>query len=122
MAEFLVVMDDYQVTGASVERATAGMDSAGLPVVDFVLDDDGARRLGGLTSTNVNRQLAIIVDGTIRAAPQIRAAISKFGRLRVTLPRLKLTNWSICSTPDPCPAGCGWSREEDHTANSNDAN
>ena len=56
-------------------------DSFGQPAVDFVLSEDGGRRFGELTGNNIDRQLAIVVDGRVQAAPTIRAQIGGSGQL-----------------------------------------
>ncbi len=45
-------------------------------VVSFTLDRVGAKRFGKATSTNIGRQLAIILDGKIISAPVIRDTIA----------------------------------------------
>ena len=45
-------------------------------VVSFTLDRVGAKRFGKATSTNIGRQLAIILDGKIVSAPVIRDTIA----------------------------------------------
>ena len=45
-------------------------------VVTFTLDRVGAKRFGKATSTNIGRQLAIILDGKIISAPVIRDTIA----------------------------------------------
>ncbi len=45
-------------------------------VVSFTLDRVGAKRFGKATSSNIGRQLAIILDGKIISAPVIRDTIS----------------------------------------------
>ena len=45
-------------------------------VVSFTLDRVGAKRFGKATSTNIGKQLAIILDGKIISAPTIRDTIA----------------------------------------------
>ncbi|MBD1167103.1 protein translocase subunit SecD [Pelagibacterales bacterium SAG-MED09] len=45
-------------------------------VVSFTLDRVGAKRFGKATSSNIGRQLAIVLDGKIVSAPVIRDTIS----------------------------------------------
>jgi preprotein translocase subunit SecD len=44
--------------------------------VDFKLDSRGAKQFGQLTTQNVGRQLAIVLDGSVESAPQIREPIT----------------------------------------------
>jgi SecD/SecF fusion protein len=47
----------------------------GEPVVNFKLDNEGARRFGDMTKHNVGRVLAIVLDDRVVTAPVIRSAI-----------------------------------------------
>lgn len=47
----------------------------GEPVVNFKLDNEGARRFGDMTKHNVGRVLAIVLDDKVVTAPVIRSAI-----------------------------------------------
>ena len=47
----------------------------GEPVVNFKLDNEGARRFGDMTKHNVGRALAIVLDDRVVTAPVIRSAI-----------------------------------------------
>lgn len=47
----------------------------GEPVVNFKLDNEGARRFGDMTKRNVGRVLAIVLDDKVVTAPVIRTAI-----------------------------------------------
>ncbi len=51
--------------------------------VDFVLDARGARLFGDATTQNVHRDLAIILDGIVQSAPEIREPITG-GRGQIT--------------------------------------
>lgn len=47
----------------------------GSPVVNFRLDDKGARLFGDMTRDNIGRPLAIVLDGEVITAPVIRSVI-----------------------------------------------
>jgi preprotein translocase subunit SecD len=51
--------------------------------VDFVFDARGAAAFGDATTRNVHRQLAIVLDGTVQSAPEIREPITG-GRGQIT--------------------------------------
>lgn len=48
---------------------------SGEPVVNFKLDQEGARAFGEMTQANVGRPLAIVLDDKVLTAPVIRSAI-----------------------------------------------
>jgi preprotein translocase subunit SecD len=66
------IMTGDVITDASVRpgSATEGM------AVDFVLDSRGAKIFGDATTNNVRRRLAIVLDGFVQSAPEIREPIT----------------------------------------------
>ena len=64
------------VTGEMLTDSQASFDSqTGQPVVSLRFDTTGARRFGEVTSENVGRRFAIVLDGGVISAPVIREAI-----------------------------------------------
>ena len=51
-------------------------DRSNQPLVTFTLDRLGSQKFGKITTANVGKRLAIILDNTIISAPQIREAIT----------------------------------------------
>ncbi|HVT45031.1 MAG TPA: protein translocase subunit SecD [Thermoanaerobaculia bacterium] len=64
------------VTGSDIRRARLTRDDFGRPAVGFTLTPDGARRFAEVTSGNIGRQLAIVLDGEVQSAPFIESAIT----------------------------------------------
>jgi len=79
LVERKTLMTGEAVTDASVRAgsATEGM------AVDFVLDARGGKLFGDITTQNVGRNLAIVLDGMVESAPQIREPITG-GRGQIT--------------------------------------
>lgn len=77
LVEKRLIMTGEVVTDASVRRDVDGY------FVEFVLDGRGAKLFGDATRANVNRQLAIILDGQVQSAPTIQEPITG-GRGRIT--------------------------------------
>lgn len=67
------------VDGDLLEDATRQLDDRGKPAVGFEWNAEGAKKFRDLTSANVNRSLAIVLDGNIRSSPVIRSEIGKKG-------------------------------------------
>lgn len=62
--------------GEHIRDAQLGYDQmSGEPIVNFKLDRDGARRFAEMTSNNIGRQLAIVLDNKVVTAPVIRGEI-----------------------------------------------
>lgn len=63
--------------GEHIRDAQLGYDQlSGEPIVNFKLDREGARRFGEMTSHNIGRQLAIVLDNKVITAPVIRGEIT----------------------------------------------
>ncbi|HEV7732226.1 MAG TPA: protein translocase subunit SecD [Candidatus Binatia bacterium] len=73
------IMTGEVITDARVQpgSATEGM------AVDFVLDARGAKLFGDATTEHVKRRLAIVLDGYVQSAPEIREPITG-GRGQIT--------------------------------------
>ena len=61
--------------GDIVRHAHVDYSSMGQPQIDFELTADGAKRFGEVTSANIGRRLAIVLDGELCSAPNIQGAI-----------------------------------------------
>jgi len=64
-----------EMTGKHVARAFVQYDDIGRPYVAMGFDPEGAAIFGRVTSANVGRQLAIVLDGELYSAPTIQDAI-----------------------------------------------
>ena len=69
-----VLRAEILVTGESLESAAASFDQ-GRPVVAFSFDGVGAARFCDVTTENVGRLLAIVLDGVVISAPRINGPI-----------------------------------------------
>jgi preprotein translocase subunit SecD len=65
------------VTGEMLTDARQEMDpSTGQIVVAFRMNGEGAKRFGAVTSANIGKPFAIILDGKVISAPNIQSAIT----------------------------------------------
>src|ERR1700722_8935212 len=71
----VVVYKEVLVEGGDLTDAKTGFDQTNRPVVDFTFDSTGARKFGEVTQENVGRPFAIILDGEVISAPNIREPI-----------------------------------------------
>ncbi|MCW8836445.1 MAG: protein translocase subunit SecD [Rhodospirillales bacterium] len=69
-----VVRKRVMVSGESLVDSQPSFQDSG-PVVTFRFDSVGGKRFGNVTRDNVNRLLAIVLDGKVISAPVIREAI-----------------------------------------------
>ncbi len=72
----LLIRKRIAVSGESLVDAQPGFDGrTNEPVVTFRFDTVGARRFGSITTENVGRPFAIVLDGEVISAPVIREPI-----------------------------------------------
>jgi len=78
---FYLVRRTAAVTGRDLRNARATIDQTGAPAVGFSLNSEGAAKMGRVTSQNINRQLAIILDNRVESAPRIEGRIDSEGQI-----------------------------------------
>ena len=77
-----LVESKVEVTGADLEDArVVMMGEYGYSEVSFTFNTEGAQKFGKLTGSNLQKQLAIVLDNTIQSAPTIQSRISREGRI-----------------------------------------
>jgi len=82
-----VVENDPQLTGDDLEDARVNVDQReNKPVVSLTFKTQAGKRFAKITEENVGRQLAVILDGNVYTAPNIRQAISG-GRAQIEMGR-----------------------------------
>ncbi len=69
------------VTGRDLRNARPSLDEFNQPAVSFTLNREGAGKMGDITSANLGRGLAIILDGQVRSAPTIQGRITDSGQI-----------------------------------------
>ena len=67
------------VTGRDLKDARPGLGQFNQPVVNFSLTHEGGQLFGEATGANIGRGLAIVLDGNIVTAPNIRSRIDDRG-------------------------------------------
>ena len=79
-----VVQKKAAITGRDVATARVSIDqNTSEPYVSVDFNASGARAFSELTDANVGKRLAIVLDGNIHSAPQIRERIPS-GRAQIT--------------------------------------
>ena len=69
------VYSHVEVSGDSLKNSEASFDQNNMPVVTTEFDASGARRFAKLTTEHVNERFAIVLDGKVLSAPNIREPI-----------------------------------------------
>jgi preprotein translocase subunit SecD len=78
---FYVVNKIARVTGRDLKTAGVTRDENGRPAVSFDLNAAGAEKFGRLTEQNINKSLAIVLDGQVMSAPTINSRITDRGQI-----------------------------------------
>lgn len=81
--EILLKLGPTLLTGDAVKKAQLGYDEQGAAKIDFELSGEGKDKFGEITTGNVNKRLAIVLDYTVESAPNIKDPITD-GRGEIT--------------------------------------
>ncbi|MDO8803829.1 MAG: protein translocase subunit SecD [Elusimicrobiota bacterium] len=75
-ARYYVLEDTVPVTGAYLENAHVSTDQQfGTPSISFTFNKEGGKLFENFTGANVNKFLAIVLDGVVHSAPVIKSRI-----------------------------------------------
>ena len=77
--QYYAVRKAVTVTGRDLKTARVQKGRIGEPVIGFSLTAEGAPKFGELTGSNINRQLAIVLDNKIVSAPRVNSRIDGDG-------------------------------------------
>jgi preprotein translocase subunit SecD len=109
---YYLVRKAAAVTGKDLRSARSTIDENNQPAVGFTLNNDGAARFGKITSENVGRQLAIILDGHVQSAPRIETRIGADGRITGSFTQEEVQNLSLILRSGALPASMDYLEEQ----------
>lgn len=78
-----LVQAQPNLTGQDLSNARLSYSQGALPVVDLELNSEGAKKFADVTTANVGKRLAIVLDGIVQSAPVIKERIPS-GRAQVS--------------------------------------
>ena len=112
VAEVLLVLDDYNITGGFLSRASADTDEHGQPCLRFNFNSKGGQLFGQLTSTHlpdeVNKdltyKLGIVLDGTLYSAPSIQSTIYNSGQITGSFTKQQVEDLALVLNAGSLPA------------------
>jgi preprotein translocase subunit SecD len=99
------------VEGRDLRSARPSLDQNGRPAVSFTLNSEGAQRFGRVTSENIGRQLAIVLDGRIQSAPTIEGRITSDGQIFGAFTQEEVQNLSLVLRSGSLPADLTYLQE-----------
>jgi len=100
----LLLESEGALTGSILSDAWVEAGELGLPEVSFRLNKEGARAFGRLTGANINRRLAIVLDGKVQSAPEIQSRITDAGRITGRFTREEAHDLAIVLRAGSLPA------------------
>jgi preprotein translocase subunit SecD len=108
---FYLVRKAAAVTGRELRNARPSVDETNQPAVSFTLNNEGGRKFGNVTSENVGRQLAIVLDGRVQSAPRIESRISTDGCITGSFTQEEVQNLSLILRSGALPASLTYLEE-----------
>ena len=103
--QYYVVQKTARVTGRDLKNARPGLGEFNDPIVEFTFTRDGGVRFGELTSANVGKGLAIVLDGRVVSAPRIETRITDQGIIRGQFTQEEVEDLSTVLRTGALPAG-----------------
>ncbi len=67
----------------AIRSVTVGKNASGAPMIDVEFSPEGQELFAAVTKENINKRLAIVLNGQLYSAPVIRSEISE-GRAQIT--------------------------------------
>lgn len=86
------VLGPTLLTGDKLVKASAGYSQNGQIIVSMSFNDEGAKQFAKITTENVGKRLAIVLDGEVKSAPVIRQAITGGDAVIENIPTLEEAN------------------------------
>jgi preprotein translocase subunit SecD len=99
------------VTGRDLRNARPSLDENNRPAVSFSLNNQGAAKFGAFTQANINRQLAIVLDGRVLSAPNIQSRIDSEGRITGTFTTEQASDLGLSLRSGALPASLTYLEE-----------
>jgi preprotein translocase subunit SecD len=105
---YYLVKKVASVTGRDLRNARPSLDENNQPAVQFSLTTEGASKFGKLTSENVDRFLAIILDNRVQSAPRIQQRITDEGRITGSFTNQEVADLSLILRSGALPASMSY--------------
>lgn len=103
---YYLVTSTAQITGAYLETAKMNPNGGNYntPVINFEFNKDGAKIFSVLTEANIQKRLAIVLDGVVQSAPVIQSRITDIGQISGNFTIDEATNMAIILRAGALPA------------------
>ena len=78
---YFLLRKEALITGRDLKNARVGVDESNQPQINFSLNATATDKFSRETARNINRQLAIVLDGTVYSAPTIQSRLGADNRI-----------------------------------------
>lgn len=102
---YYAVEKNAVVTGRDLRNARPGLGSFNQPIVNFYLTHEGGSKFAELTGNNIDKGLAIVLDGIIESAPNINSQIRDAGIIEGSFTQREVEDLSTVLRSGALPAG-----------------
>ncbi|MEZ5319762.1 MAG: protein translocase subunit SecD [Vicinamibacterales bacterium] len=109
---FFLVPKVAAITGNDLRNARPTQDELNLPAVAFSLNSQGAAKFQKVTSENIGRLLAIILDGRVVSYATIQTAISAEGRITGSFTQQEVQDLALVLRSGALPASLDYLSEK----------
>jgi preprotein translocase subunit SecD len=99
------------VTGRDLRTARPSLDENNRPAVSFSLNQEGARKFGLFTQANINRLLAVVLDGRVDSVATIQSRIDNEGRITGNFTQQEAADRSLVLRSGALPASLTYLEE-----------
>ncbi len=99
------------ITGRDLKNARPGLGQFNQPVVNFFLSPDGGQAFAQATGANVGKGLAIVLDGQVVSAPNIRTRIADQGLIEGSFTQQEVEDLATVLRSGALPAGISYLEE-----------
>lgn len=108
---YYIVRRTAAISGRDLRNARPTLDENNRPAVSFSLNREGAQKFGRVTSENIGRQLAIILDNRVMSAPVIESRITDEGRISGSFTQEEVNDLSLTLRSGALPASLTYLEE-----------
>jgi preprotein translocase subunit SecD len=102
--EYYAVGKNVAVSGRDLKNARVEKGRVGEPTIGFTLTPEGAPKFQQLTSSNINRRLAIVLDNKVVSAPNIQSAIADQGQITGSFSQQEASDLALVLRSGSLPA------------------
>ncbi len=109
--QFYAVEKRAALTGRDLKNARPGLGEFNEPIVNFLLTHEGGQIFAQLTQDNINKGLAVILDGNVITAPRIRSRIADSGMIDGSFTQQEATDLATVLRSGALPAAITYLEE-----------